>query len=342
MKKDEQTCGSTTIPPDLLGYREWLRQVDHGSKTWKVLDAFIDEIVTDYESGIVTKSSDHCIPWSRVSERFAARRDDEPPSALSKVLKHHTMENWFNSRSEGYNDFCQQRGYSPLKFHSYNSGSGIQYGFILDENTDAEEMPRRIQKSVMTWERRRVPSEDMRWIAQKLMPNGERLMRGPARWIFISYIMSLILFQIVIFAMVFLSALFLEQSFLKTFNILIWTGIGISFAWLILKPKARQADQRTMPAWNWFLLKEGPDAWIDSIRVPVKDGPEGAYESKWQLVRWLADCPICGAEIELRRNSHIRPGELTGCCMDSCDEHSFTFDRVTLEGRPLRSTPRIN
>ena len=87
MQNEQQSGRSTTIPPDLLGYREWLRQVDHASTTWKVLDAFIQEISADYENGLVAGSEEHLIPWSRISDRFMARRDDEPPSAMTKILK---------------------------------------------------------------------------------------------------------------------------------------------------------------------------------------------------------------------------------------------------------------
>ena len=337
MQNEQQSGRSTTIPPDLLGYREWLRQVDHASTTWKVLDAFIQEIAADYENGLVAGSEEHLIPWSRISDRFMARRDDEPPSAMTKILKPHTMENWFNSRNEGYSDFCQQRGFEPLKFHTCNSGSLTRYGFIQNEKT--ERTPPRLLGSVMTWERRRVPEEDMRWFARWIMPGGERIIRGPARWILSGYIISLLLLQLSLLMLTVLYATISETTILSTINTVLWTGISISFAWLVLKPKMRQTDLRTMPAWNWLLLKKGSPAWIDRIRVPVKGRPERAYESNWQLVRWLADCPICGAELELRQNSHVRPGELTGCCMESCDEHSFTFDRVTLEGKPLRSSP---
>ena len=66
---------------------------------------------------------------------------------------------------------------------------------------------------------------------------------------------------------------------------------------------------------------------------------------KWiRLVRYTADCPLCGGKIELAsgRPEHKLP--LVGRCTESPHYHVFTFDRMlcrgTYIGPPLPCTPR--
>ncbi|HEX7820883.1 MAG TPA: hypothetical protein VF463_09720 [Sphingobium sp.] len=56
---------------------------------------------------------------------------------------------------------------------------------------------------------------------------------------------------------------------------------------------------------------------------------------------YVADCPICDAEtVMLERGGAEFPGRIVGRCRNSPREHVFSFDRVTLEGAPLRQRCR--
>ena len=53
------------------------------------------------------------------------------------------------------------------------------------------------------------------------------------------------------------------------------------------------------------------------------------------LRRYTATCPICKAMIKLDEGKPDFPRRLVGRCSESPREHVYSFDRVTLAGRPL-------
>jgi hypothetical protein len=63
---------------------------------------------------------------------------------------------------------------------------------------------------------------------------------------------------------------------------------------------------------------------------------------KIQLVSYWATCPICkeklkpNVRIELKKGGKEFPKRLIGCCSESPTEHIYSFDRITLMGKPLR------
>lgn len=54
------------------------------------------------------------------------------------------------------------------------------------------------------------------------------------------------------------------------------------------------------------------------------------------LVRYTATCLECAAAIELRYREGNDRRRLFGCCVESPQEHVFTFDRVTRRGKRHR------
>ncbi len=57
---------------------------------------------------------------------------------------------------------------------------------------------------------------------------------------------------------------------------------------------------------------------------------------RWtRLVRFSADCPICGSNIELRGGKPDQKYPLVGRCVESPHAHIYSFDRMTLRGTYL-------
>lgn len=54
-----------------------------------------------------------------------------------------------------------------------------------------------------------------------------------------------------------------------------------------------------------------------------------------RLRRYVSECPICNAEVHLAAGVEPHRVRLVGRCVDSPQEHIYSFDRVTLEGAPL-------
>lgn len=55
-----------------------------------------------------------------------------------------------------------------------------------------------------------------------------------------------------------------------------------------------------------------------------------------RLVKYLAECPICGAEVLIDKGGPDFPRRLIGRCQESPREHIFSFDRITKTGNKLR------
>jgi len=57
---------------------------------------------------------------------------------------------------------------------------------------------------------------------------------------------------------------------------------------------------------------------------------------RWtRLVRFSADCPICGSNLELRPGKPDQNYPLVGRCIESPYAHVYSFDRMTLRGTYL-------
>lgn len=67
-----------------------------------------------------------------------------------------------------------------------------------------------------------------------------------------------------------------------------------------------------------------------TLEFDHKDG-----KKEVQLRRYISECPICNGEVHLTDGARSYPHRLVGRCVDSPQEHVFSFDRVTLEGAPL-------
>ena len=53
-------------------------------------------------------------------------------------------------------------------------------------------------------------------------------------------------------------------------------------------------------------------------------------------MKYLGECPICGAEVLLDKGEPDFPRRLVGRCQESPREHIFSFDRVTKAGMKLK------
>jgi hypothetical protein len=80
----------------------------------------------------------------------------------------------------------------------------------------------------------------------------------------------------------------------------------------------------------------------DDDRGVVLDLEETEGKRSVVLRRYVAGCPICRAPtITLSRGNPEFRRRIVGRCDNSPREHVFSFDRVTLEGAPLRLHPTV-
>jgi hypothetical protein len=107
---------------------------------------------------------------------------------------------------------------------------------------------------------------------------------------------------------------------------LIWT--------VVIRPSIRLFDDRIVLAHDLLINFKEKSAQFELL----KDGELRLI----RLVRYSADCPLCGATLYLEEGAPDYPRRLVGRCHESPREHVFSFDRVTRKGKSLRNNDHNN
>lgn len=346
MEEAGMSVESTSILPALLAYRQWLRTVDQSAKTWKVLELFVERIIEETTENAAEATP---VPWSSISQDMTARSTDEPESALRKVVPPETIERWIEGRQTGYLQYCATNSAEPIRFRII-SGRPVRYTFerMSSAETQIADQPWRTENSVVRWRRVPILQDETGLLGRMLYPGNRHEISGwrhALHYVQVG-IMAICFLLFLICAYILLIAMQIDSSAVRMGTLVsLGTQILILFLYyrFFMVPMARSADMRTHPV-NPLLVGFKDGIWVDRINANLgrhKNDPayNGTMKAFRQLVRWQADCPICGSVIELKADSIAAKGELVGCCVESPDEHSFTFDRVTLEGHPLRARP---
>ena len=109
---------------------------------------------------------------------------------------------------------------------------------------------------------------------------------------------------------------------------LLVTLLGFGLVWRqIYAPWFRVIDECVVKAPLWITAFKENDAELEMFRHE---------KSRWtRLVRFSADCPICGSNIELQPGKPDQKYPLVGRCAESPHAHVYSFDRMTLRGAHL-------
>lgn len=103
------------------------------------------------------------------------------------------------------------------------------------------------------------------------------------------------------------------------------TLTGFVFIWKeIYSPWFRVIDDCVVKAPEWVTAFKEVSCELEMFR----------HENyRWtRLVRFSADCPVCGSNIELRPGKPDQKLPLVGRCIESPYTHVYSFDRITLRG----------
>lgn len=110
--------------------------------------------------------------------------------------------------------------------------------------------------------------------------------------------------------------------------ILLVSLAGFWVGWKQLyEPWYRLLDERVVKAPNWV-----PAVLEDPCELEIFRHDK----QRWiRLVRYTADCPLCGGEVELMPGKPDQRLPLVGRCIESPHIHVFSFDRTSLQGSYL-------
>lgn len=115
-----------------------------------------------------------------------------------------------------------------------------------------------------------------------------------------------------------------------------WIFLGLF--WFQIQWFDRQAKNRVMLGPFWMRKS----AIFGEAVVELRSDPVGKHSLPLHLVRYVADCPICGAEGAGRSSVRLASGGLefyrriVGRCRHAPQEHVWSFDHIAREGRFLR------
>lgn len=325
---------------DLRVLQAWIRE-QRGCNTTGVVDAFATLAITFLERPSNLNLTEFAEPWSRIQGLYRTPRDPIGPTAMSQHVKTKVMTDWFKAREADYSSFCDRNGAKMLQFVEL-PGKPLTYGFRHLKDI-VSETPYVTKDAVLRWRREPVPESHMTPLGKRLFPDNRYTMIG-WRWNLLigTTIIQFIAITILMVSGVACLALSMKSGPAVFLNAITFFGLAALIVIMSMKPAIREGDMRTHPA-RMGLVYKGGDAWVDRTNVNLgKSKIDAGYRPEAapyrELVRWKADCPICGSPLELKTDSPVMKG-LVGCCVESPDEHSFSFDRVTLEGRPLRARP---
>ena len=103
--------------------------------------------------------------------------------------------------------------------------------------------------------------------------------------------------------------------------------------YLLFSPLMRVLRWRVIPRPVWMLPLEPEPMLIEALESPTEEHPR---RMEIHVVKYTAECPICGGRVLVERGGLRFWGRLVGRCQRSPREHLFSFDQITLRGAPLR------
>lgn len=164
------------------------------------------------------------------------------------------------------------------------------------------------------------------WLGRLVLGNGKFRTRS-FRGVLWAGSFVVVLFVVLFFAFVIWSMLYSSRPVQARDLALLFITIGLSWYLSVetLRPYLWLVDDRivrapsALAAWN-----------EDPAQLEMFKEEDHRIVG---LVRYTAVCSICAAGVELRYGYGENRRRLFGRCMESPQEHVFTFDRVTREGR---------
>lgn len=174
----------------------------------------------------------------------------------------------------------------------------------------------------------------------------ESLARAPrlARWIdgFVfqgwqryAYVLPLVL---TLFPMIFFVWLLLMQGLYNEISTVKWLTSWIialsSVAIVLSSPLYRVKSNRIVMASDWMTPLKKSNVQLELKKVGT-DSETGKDIRELRLVIYSAKCPICEGRVEVEGGGIQFPFRLVGKCIESPREHIFSFDHITLIGKPL-------
>lgn len=351
---DPQDEAVQPAPTELIRYATWFlklvdrdRNADYRDKPWDLLGALLLQHKADWEDGTPGKPiATHDLWRCALEERGEDASDAKSDTARKRINDHWGELITRFSEFEGrFTDAARKAGFSGLLWPVKNQSSGGKSStYYLEWRKFGEAvtqplLPQRYKELDFVL-RYHEDQSSLRfsWIGRFfLLPllfkrHDATTVRieGMRRW---APAVGLGLLALFVGAMVVL-ALISAVSSSMNWSLLILAG-GVY--WFYLRPLARLYDRKVIMASPLFYPFKDSDCQVELLwDAPTQDGQRPrAYNLR--LVRFAADCPLCGGKVWLEDGKFEHFNRLVGRCSEEPGEHVFTFDRKLRAGYWLRT-----
>jgi len=218
-----------------------------------------------------------------------------------------------------------------LKISSSGSQGGNRNHFYIELGSTADSVlaepdtSSKTSSSTITYQLRHLP-KPRAWLRPIL--NFE--LKGWRRSFYVG-------FPLVVFIVGFLwfGWMFLSREYSQTSNFLLY-AVGIYLLWMFFGAYYVLLTSRISDAPWWVIPFSVPSAQLE-MRPSIATKPNGVSFRTVRLVRYGADCIVCGAPVHIVKGTGEFKGRLIGQCNENGVEHIFSFDHVSKKGVPLRS-----
>lgn len=338
------------LKEDAEAFRDWLDTgaISSNSDVWQLCHALAVRTIemTDIPEGNRLATKDDLIgdilPTGnnpKDKEERRRRLDRLTPSGVSSFLE---------ERQDRYHAFIRDRGSDTIIVLNANKGGGrsnkttfyLQSAGLPAPAETVEEMPveaeARPYPKIIHWNERPFSEIHLTNKAKRVFGSNGTLFyeswRGRVfRYKAIAQTLGMMLTIYLFVGTLALVSRPVTSRDLATVLLIILLS-GCTWLWT-MKPFLDLAQMRASILDNWYLKGDQPATLLEKRKT--------AKGTQMRITRYASQCPVCGADMELANGAPAWPGRIVGRCVDSPQEHVYTFDRVKLIGESLRLPPQV-
>ena len=319
---------SISIQEDLRLLGQWLRRSGDASNTTELHEALVDALLK-----LNDPSTSSLISSNDLLKVLTGKGTKKAPDSVNQHVSKRVREKWWDSRRSAYHEYAHSHGVRPLKLVERGTRP-ISFGYEIDGMAPDTVLA----DTVIRYRRESIPHEDMTRLARILYPNGIIRLQGWRKvfhWTKLLGISSWFMLTGLAagLAVVFRPA---QDAWALINAVILLLTLYAIYRWIIL-PQITFGIRRTKPVHPMLLRISSWDK-ADAVWEMVRN-ERRTKTASIEMVRWSAACPICKSIVDLADDETGYEGIVVGRCRES-SEHLFSFDRVTTEGRALRSVPR--
>jgi len=320
--------------------KDYVAAHDGGTRLFRFLDALATEVLAGLDKGGAGEVSTKSI-------YLTLDPNGDPEKASNRISGiWNEWERKSKDRLIGLQDYAANRGLAfypwPVKKGDSKGGAGRPTQYAI-EAQPIEPQTLESRTGAITG----IPDADIHYIRETTPKpawwaswffSKEFHLTGWRRILFLTPAILMLIVGLAVFLLVWLTLSHQQAIPANRILVLVATATAAGyFAWSMVSGVGRLGDKRVIMAPDILIGFREYGVQLELTRI---DSTPGAA-SRLGLVRYAATCPTCGARVQVASGGREFHGRLVGRCLESPDEHVFSFDRVTRAGINLRFEYRV-